>query len=198
MRVPVPVQVPVPVPVQAPPTADRSGATAQPPPRWWQYPSGWAWSPETAAAARRKGITDAELREQVQYWTVRVWAIGVSDLDGELVRTLDGILERRTKAAARVGGGVGDPAASDPYRWAPTDEHRVFAKARGLDLPRAVAAYRASGIPDRAPSSLHANEDFMRRLIAWAATGGTCEFVVLRPLSKARGQPIVIHARGVA
>jgi hypothetical protein len=126
----------------------------------WQYPKGWRWAPETEAAAAAAGITLAELRDAVRYWTIHKWPVQVTDLDGELVRSFDGIKKRRAPAGSERGGSV----ASNPYAWAPTQEHRAFAKKNGLPLESAVDAFRASGRPDRV-GTLQANEEFMRHLI---------------------------------
>lgn len=134
---------------------------------FWQFPKGWQWAPETAAAAAAKGVTLDELRDHVKYWTTHKWAIEVTDLDGELVRSLDGIIERRTPKASST------TVSSNPYAWVAVQEHRAFAKAKGLPLEIAVAAYRATGRPDRL-GTLKANDDFMARLRAWAATGEFC------------------------
>lgn len=155
---------------------------------WRQYPPGWSWSPETAAAAAAKGVTPAELQETVTFWTTHLWSAPATDLDAELVRRLDGIVEYRSKKGGPRGAAAGAPAAN-PYRWAPTDEHRAIAKAHALPLPFAVDAYRATGRPDRLSSTLKANDDFTARLKWWATSG---EFVATGPLPKAA------RARGAA
>jgi hypothetical protein len=153
---------------------------------WKQYPHGWRWSRATAAAARARGVSDAELQETVDYWTTHLWGAPATDLDAELVRRLDGIVEHRSKQAVR-----GAPAPSvSPYRWAPTGEHRAFAKEHSLEpFMQAVEAYRAGGTPDKCSSTLRANDDFARRLKWWATSG---EFVAAGPLPKAA------RARGAA
>lgn len=154
----------------------------------WQFPAGWQWSTATAAAAAREGITPAELRDHVLYWTTRMWNSEVTDLDGELVRSFKGIKERRA-AALLVAPNANAPP--NPYAWAPTREHRDFASSKGLDAPGLavfVQAYRASGRPD-AIGTLPACDDFMRRLRSWAETG---EFRPTGPL------PRIEAARGAA
>lgn len=139
----------------------------------WQFPAGWRWSPATTAAAARAGVTESELAAHVAYWTPRRWSHEVTDLDGALVLAFDGIKGRRAPS---------EPLASNPYAWAPTAEHRAFATSKGLPLQIAVDAYRASKRPDDL-GTLRANDDFMARLRAWAATG---EFKPTGPLPKPR------------
>jgi hypothetical protein len=160
-----------------PPSATRTIGGV---PVWSEYPKGWRWSPATAAAAAAKGVTAAELQEQVNWRTLHPWSVPTNDLDGELVHSLEGIIARRSKGAR---GGVGPPP-SDPYAWAPIAEHRAFATSKGLDLAVAADAYRAAKRPDDL-GTLRANEDFMRRLKCWAATGG--DFIPMGPLRRTQG-----------
>lgn len=135
------------------------------------YPEGWRWSLKTTAEAEARGLTAADLQGHVNYWTVRDFAGGaVTDLDGELRRSLEGIASRKAKATGSIAAGATEPI--DRYAWAPTGEHRAFAKERGRDLRIAVDAYRAARMPEKAPSTLRAHEDFMRRLRWWADNGG--------------------------
>jgi hypothetical protein len=149
---------------------------------FWQFPEGWKWSPATAAKAAAAGVTERELVAHVDYWTIHIWPVEVTDLDGELVRAFDGIKARRAKASTEP--------ASNPYAWAPTAEHRTFASSKGLPLQIAVDAYRAGGLPDKL-GTLVAHDDFLRRLRCWAATG---EFHATGPLPK----PLRETARGAA
>lgn len=157
-----------------------------------RFPIGWKWSLKTTAAAVARGLTADDLQGHVDYYTTRAFPGGtVDDLDGEgldleLRRSLPGIAERKKKASSAP------PAAAEPvdrYAWAPTDEHRKFAKEHDppLDLPRAVAAYRAAKLPERASSTLSANDDFMRRLRSWGDQGGDFPIGKLARPSKAVG-----------
>lgn len=162
-------EVEEPKPEPAPRSRRRGGparrASRAKPAGHWQFPRGWQWSAETAAAAAAEGITPDELRDHVKYWTIHVWPVEVTDLDGELVRAFEGIKARRSKASTDRA-----PPAPNPYAWVPTAEHRAFAKAKGLPLQIAVDAYRASGRPDKL-GTLRAHDDFMSRLRSWAETG---------------------------
>jgi hypothetical protein len=172
-------------PAAAEPPKRRRARVAEPtaaPGEWLQYPAGWKWSAATAAAAAAKGVTPAELQETVNYWTIHKWRSPATDLDAELVHRLDGILKHRAKNG---GGSAAGPPATNAYRWAPTDEHRSFAKKHALPpLAHAVEAYRAGGVPDKL-GTLRANDDFLRRLEAWVATG---EFVAKGPVPKHRAR----------
>lgn len=176
-----------PDPERATPPPPSTARTIGGVPVWSQYPKGWRWSAETAAAAAAKGVTAAELQEQVNYRTLHPWSVPTNDLDGELVFSLDGIIERRTKA--RGGGG---PPPADPYAWAPLAEHRAFATSKQLPLGLAADAYRAAKRPE-ALGTLRANEDFMRRIKFWAATG---EFIAHGPLRRPAAESDT--ARGAA
>lgn len=151
--------------------------------RWKHFPKGWReWSSETTTEAARHGLTAADLAGHVQYWTVRDFPGGsVNDLDGELMRSIPGIAERKRGGQ----GSRGEPAASvNPYGWAPTQEHREFHKKAALPpLQLAVDAYRAGGLPEKL-STLPAHDDFMRRLKHWHESG---EFVPTGPLKRAKG-----------
>jgi hypothetical protein len=164
------------------PTA--KGRRAGEPPGWWQYPDGWKWSAETSAAALAVGVTEAELAEQVRFWTNRRWSVPCTNLDGELQRSFDGIIayRKRTGGAAlgdaAQGGGV---FTTGQYKWTPTDEHRAI--AAGRPLSHAVEAYRAAKTPDRFASTLQVNDDFTRRLRHWIDSG---EFIAAGPLPSKR------------
>jgi hypothetical protein len=153
--------------------------------RWKCFPPDWrGWSLETLAEADARGLTTADLAGHVKYWTVRDFTGGaVTDLDGELRRSLEGIAERKRKPESVAG-----PPAADPYAWAPTAEHRDFAKERRLPLRRAADAYRAARMPDKAGSTLRANEDFMRRLRWWADNGGEFPATGKLPRVEASGE----------
>jgi hypothetical protein len=145
-------------------------------PKHARFPVGWRWSLETSAEAVALGLGADDLQDHVDYWTPRSFAVPVDDLDGkgldvELRRSLKGIAERKRKGESSAAPPQAPPAP-DPYAWAPTDEHRAFAKAQRLELPRAIAAYRAARMPEKFSSTLRANEDFMRRLRWWADNAG--------------------------
>jgi hypothetical protein len=150
--------------------------------RWKHFPKGWReWSSETMDAATRHGLTAADLGGHVDYWTLRNFPGGsVNDLDGELMRSIRGIAERKRAASSSAHDA---PGASNPYAWAPTQEHREFAKRHGLTLQLAVDAYRASGLPEKL-GTLRAHDDFTRRLKHWHVSG---EFVATGPLKRAQG-----------
>lgn len=135
--------------------------------RWPRYPPGWKWSLATQAAAAAHGVTSLELQAHVAYWTTHPFGVPVCDLDGETVRQLKGIVERRPKHAppASAPGGVGI------YDWSPKDEHRLFCKARALPLEYAVEAYREAGTPQQLTSTQRTDEDFAARLRWWAEHG---------------------------
>lgn len=155
-----------------------------------RFPIGWKWSLKTTAAAVARGLTADDLQGHVDYYTTRSFPGGkVNDLDGEgldleLRRSLPGIAERKKKAS-----GSAPPAAAEPvdrYAWAPTDEHRKFAKEHALDLRHAVAAYRASKVAETI-GTFRAHDDFMRRLRWWAEHGGEFPIGKLARTSKAVG-----------
>lgn len=189
-------------PVSLPEERENSAPhESQPPPssgeRWRSYPRGWReWSLDTAKEAVAQGLTTADLAGHVDYWSLRDFPGGaVNDLDGELRRSIPGIVERKRKAS---DGSAGPPPATSgsPYDWAPTAEHRAFVAARASSLPGnalqiAARAYRATGIPDKI-GTLAANDDFMRRLRWWADNGG--DFPLGKRLSEARHLPRRIEA----
>lgn len=160
---------------------------SEPPPshqselRWKHFPKGWReWSLETSAEAAALGLTTADLAGHVAYWTLRDFSGGtVNDLDGELRRALPGIVARK-RAAASPAARPEAASSSNPYAWAPTQEHRAFAKSHDLALQPAVDAYRATGLPDKL-GTLRAHDDFTRRLRHWHETGG---FVPTGPLPR--------------
>lgn len=131
---------------------------------WEQFPVGWQWSLETTAAATARGLTRADLQRHVDYWTTHRFGAVVTDLDGELVRCFDDIVERKS---AKLAPGPASTTTSSIYDWRPTAEHRAFCRSRALDLDYAARRYRESGTPDRL-GSLTAHDDFMRRLRWWA------------------------------
>jgi hypothetical protein len=144
-------------------------------PEWSQYPAGWRWSDATEAEASIQGVTPAQLKEHVDYWTLHRFSRPCTDLDGELRRQIPNIRRRAEQERYRE---VTDrskqlPAApaGNSYRWRPTSKHAELCKAHGRDLDFAVTQYRAAGTPDRLSSTLAADEDFTRRLKHWFATG---------------------------
>ena len=111
------------------------------PARFLQYPPGWSWSAETEGAAVMAGVTAADLREHVGYWTTHAWAVAVTDLDGELRRKLPDIRKRRETASAKaraaaVGQQRGAPVLPLPE---PKPKHVRYAKEHGIDLAAIVA-----------------------------------------------------------
>lgn len=166
-----------------------------------RFPVGWRWSLKTTAEAVALGLTAADLQGHVDYWTLRSFAVPVDDLDGEgldgeLRRSLAGIAERKRKAESSAPSAGTSPPAGNPYAWAPNAEHRAFAKARGLDLGRAVDAYRAAKMPELLPSSFRADEDFMRRLHWWADNGGDFPATGKRPRREREATPETLRAVG--
>ncbi len=160
---------PRPEPVPAPARSER---------RWRSFPKGWrGWSIQTSGEAVAQGLSTADLAGHVDYWTLRDFPGGpVNDLDGELRRAIAGIVARKRKAAAATGAAPpgASPATPDatPHRWAPTAEHRAFAKKHDRNLQDAVNPYRAAGMPERIGTTWRIDEDFMHRLRWWVEHGG--------------------------
>jgi hypothetical protein len=152
-------------------------------PDWIQYPVGWAWSAATQAEADMQGVTAAQLQEHVNYWSLHKFSRPCTDLDGELRRRLPDIRKRGETERAKPGQAVASTGNS--YAWMPTQEHRDYVSEHGRDIAIPIAQYRAAGTPDRAPSTLAANADFMRRLRCWVATG---TFIATGPLPKRPAQ----------
>jgi hypothetical protein len=171
-----------------------------------QFPKGWRWSEATEGAAATQGVTAAELQEYVDYWTTHKWPIPVTDLDGELRRSVSNIRKRsereRFKASQRSLSALPGAATSEldttgaATAFRPTEEHRQFV-AKHLpttDLEALARQYRA--IENRGPSgkllsTVDQARDFLYRLKCLKATG---HFIAHGPLQRpakavAREQP---------
>lgn len=147
------------------------------------YPRGWRWSDETRDAAAREGLTEADLAEHVEYWTLHHWRNPVdrADLDAETRRQLTSIKDR--VMLARRNGFAAEPI--DRYAWHPDQAARAFCTERNLDLRFAADAYRKAGTPERL-GSLIAHDDFLARLRCWADTG---QFIASGPRPRKRRPP---------
>lgn len=121
-------------------TEAQSGVFAAPllSTRHRQYPPGWQWSAETEADAAMQGVTPAELREHVAYWTTHEWGPAVTDLDGELRRRIPDIRNRsqtqRAKARASTRGAVVTAASVEPKA-----KHVRFAEHYRIDIHAIIA-----------------------------------------------------------
>lgn len=171
---PVPSR-PAPVDPNIDTRAIEYGATTQGP-EWLQFPEGFKWSDATQAEATIAGVTAAQLQEHVNYWTLHRWSVPCTNLDGELRRCIPDIRTRAEKkryleSTDRTNTTRSAAPVGNSYAWTPTQEHREYASANGRDVATVVPQYRAGGVPDRSPSTLATNEDFMRRLKCWVETG---------------------------
>lgn len=161
-----------------------------------QFPKGWHWSEATEGAAAIEGVTAAALQEHVDYWTTHKWPIPVTDLDGELRRTISKIRNRcergRFKGSQRSLSALPGAAASEldttaaAIAFRPTDEHREFVRKHlpTTDLEALARQYRA--IENRGPSgrllgTLEQGQDFLTRLKCLAAIG---RFIAHGPLPR--------------
>lgn len=106
-----------------------------------QFPVGWHWTPETEAAARMQTVTTDELQEHVNYWTTHAWSVPVTDLDGELRRSIGGIRRRRETAAGKTfGKGRALPEQDSGWDWRSLDQrHRTFCVDHDLGDPSGLA-----------------------------------------------------------
>lgn len=140
---------------------------------WEQYPPGFKWSDETAAAAAMQGVTPAQLQEHVDYWTLHKFSRPCTNLDGELRRRIPDIRKRAEKERYRevTERATPAPSSANQYGWHAKQEHRDLCKAHGRDLDFAAKQYRDAGTPERLPSTLAADKDFTLRLKHWFATG---------------------------
>lgn len=161
---------------------------------WVSYPEGWReWSAETLAEAAREGLTATDLAEHVEYWTTHEWRNPCNNLDRELRRQIPSIKLRLS--LTRSNAAAASPAAtSDPYAWRPNQAAREYCDAHELDLGLAARAYREGGLPAKL-GSLPADDDFMRRLKCWCATG---EFIPSGPLPKPPKRAPAAEQRGAA
>jgi len=142
------------------------------------YPPGWRWSPETEAAAALENVSPPQLQEHVNYWTIHVFCpVRERDLDAELRRSIPGIVKRAQGARMAASSGA---AGGGLWNWVPNAEHRAFAAKKGRDLSEVVPAYRREFRPEK-HSTVHADSDFMRRLVCWDATGA---FIAVGELPK--------------
>jgi hypothetical protein len=109
------------------------------PAEYRQFPKGWRWSDDTEQAALIEGVTAADLREHVEFWTTHAWSVPVTDLDGELRRSIGNIRMRRetarakARASPRAAAGAppppkGKPAAQGIAEWQ-AEEARLAAQA---------------------------------------------------------------------
>lgn len=118
--------------------------------RYEQYPPGWSWSEETRAAAVMAGVTPADLREHVDFWTTHAWSAPVTDLDAELRRRIPDIKRRRdterakASKASQAGGFRGAPV--EPPVPEPKRKHRNYAEHYGLDLAAAAERVAATRV----------------------------------------------------
>jgi hypothetical protein len=143
-------------------------------PDWIQYPAGWQWSEATEAEAAIQGVTPAQLREHVDYWSRYKFARPCTDLEADLRARIPDIRKRAEKDRFQNASDRSKaPAATstNQYGWHPKQTHRELCKAHGRDLDFASTQYRGAGTPERLPSTLAADDDFTRRLRHWFSTG---------------------------